>query len=442
MDLFSQVDHSDKKPLAFRMRPRSFSEIHGQEHIVGEGKLLRRMIESDRLQSLILYGPPGSGKTSLARVIAETTSSDFVKINAVTSGVSDLREVIKQGKENLQLHQQKTILFIDEIHRFNKAQQDALLPSVEEGFIILAGATTENPCFEVNSPLLSRSRVFKLKPLSPEDIKKIIVQALENEERGLGNLNVFLEKETLQFLAESARGDARTALNALEIAVLSTPSDEDGKIKLDEDILSECLQEKRKEYDKSGDKHYDVVSAFIKSIRGSDPDAALFWFARMIEAGEDPMFIARRIIVHAAEDIGLADPRALGVAVDAARSLEYVGMPEARLPLAEAVLYLACAPKSNSTIKGIDSALEFVRENDPGEVPEHLKDTHYDGADKLGHGKGYKYPHGYEHNYIEQNYLPEKHEDINFYEPDGQGREKKIKKYLEFLQGDEGEGYE
>jgi len=433
MNLFSQVDNSGEKPLAFRMRPRDFSELHGQQHIVGEDKLLRRMIKSDRLQSMILYGPPGSGKTSLARVVAENTSSEFIKINAVTSGVGELRDVIDRGRENLQLHQQKTILFIDEIHRFNKAQQDALLPSVEEGHIILIGATTENPYFEVNSPLLSRCRVFELKVLTAPEIERIIIQALEDEERGLGDLKIEMGEEDQKFLAEAARGDARTALNALEIAVLSTPPSEEGVIELDSSILCECLQEKKKEYDKSGDNHYDVVSAFIKSIRGSDPDAAIFWFARMIEAGEDPMFIARRIIVHAAEDVGLADPRALEVAVSAARALEYVGMPEARLPLAEAVLYLATAPKTNSTIKAVDNAIDYLRDNDPGEVPKHLRDTHYSGAEDLGHGEGYKYPHSYPDNFVEQTYLPREHESCQFYQPDGQGREKKIKKYLEYL---------
>ena len=443
MNLFSQTKNSnDKKPLAFRMRPKNFDELYGQEHIAGEGKLLRRMIESDRLQSMILYGPPGSGKTSLAKVIAENTSSEFIKINAVTSGVQELRDIISKGKDNLQLHQQKTILFIDEIHRFNKSQQDALLPSVEEGFIILAGATTENPYFEVNSPLLSRSRIFKLEPLSAEDIKKIVLQALKDEERGLGNLDVIINDQDLNFLAEAAKGDARSALNALEIAVLSTSSSENGEIILDSDILSECLQEKQKQYDKTGDNHYDVVSAFIKSIRGSDPDAALFWLARMIEAGEDPMFIARRIIVHAAEDVGMADPDALNIAVSAARALEYVGMPEARLPLAEAVLYLATAPKSNSTITSIDKAIKFIKENDTGEVPDHIKDTHYSGAKKLGHGEGYKYPHNYSDNFVRQNYMPEKHTDVNFYNPDGQGREKKVKKYLEYLRENEGESFD
>ncbi len=439
MNLFSQVDNSGEKPLAFRMRPRDFSELHGQQHIVGEDKLLRRMIKSDRLQSMILYGPPGSGKTSLARVVAENTSSEFIKINAVTSGVSELRDVIERGRENLQLHQQKTILFIDEIHRFNKAQQDALLPSVEEGHIILIGATTENPYFEVNSPLLSRCRVFELKALTAKEIERIVIQALEAEERGLGDLEIEIGEDDLEFLAEAARGDARTALNALEIAVLSTPSSEEGVIELDSSILSECLQEKKKEYDKSGDNHYDVVSAFIKSIRGSDPDAAIFWFARMIEAGEDPMFIARRIIIHAAEDVGLADPRALEVAVSAARALEYVGMPEARLPLAEAVLYLATAPKTNSTITAVDNALEYLRDNDSGEVPKHLRDTHYSGSEDLGHGEGYKYPHSYPDNFVEQDYLPRRHESCQFYQPDGQGREKKIKKYMEYLR-DESEG--
>ncbi len=439
MNLFASVDHSDQKPLAFRMRPECFDELYGQYHLTSEGKLLRRMIDSNRLQSMILYGPPGSGKTSLARVIAENTDSEFKKVNAVTSGVKQLRKIIAEGKDNLQMHQQNTILFIDEIHRFNKAQQDALLPSVEEGYIILVGATTENPYFEVNSPLLSRARVFKLHELSSDDIKKIVLQALNDEERGLGDMNVKIGEEELKFLAEASRGDARTALNSLEIAVLSTSPDDSGAIKIDIEILEECLQEKRKQYDKSGDNHYDIVSAFIKSIRGSDPDAAMFWLARMIEAGEDPMFIARRIIVHAAEDIGLADPRALNIAISAARAVEYVGMPEARLPLAEAVLYLTTAPKSNSTIKAVDNALEYIRKNDIGPVPDHLRDTHYSGADDLGHGEGYKYPHSYPDNFVEQNYLPEMEGELEFYNPDGQGREKKINKYLKYLSKDEGE---
>ena len=441
MDLFSnkQKNNDKAKPLAYRMRPENFSEIYGQEDIIGEGKLLRRMIESDKLQSLILYGPPGSGKTSLAKIIADHTDSDFVKLNAVTSGVKDLREVIKKGENNIKLYNQRTILFIDEIHRFNKSQQDALLPSVEEGIIIMIGATTENPYFEVNSPLLSRSRVFKLEPLKKEDIKKIIKQALKDNKNGLGEYKINIDEEAIDFLADRANGDARVALNGLEIAVFSTSTDNKGEIVLDKEIIAESLQEKIVKYDKAGDRHYDVISAFIKSIRGSDPDAALYWLALMLEAGEDPMFIGRRLIVHASEDIGMADPGALQIAVSAVRALEYIGMPEARIPLAQATIHLATAPKSNSVIEGIDKALKFVRNNDYNEVPIHLRDSHYPGSKDLNHGDNYKYPHNYENNFIEQDYLPEEYRNIELYDPDGQGREKKIRAFLDNLKkGDNG----
>ena len=435
MDLFSgeQKNNDKNKPLAYRMRPKDFSEIYGQENIIGEGKLLRRMIESDRLQSLILYGPPGTGKTSLAKIIADRTDSDFVKLNAVTSGVKDLRAVIKKGENNIKLYNQRTILFIDEIHRFNKSQQDALLPSVEEGIIIMIGATTENPYFEVNSPLLSRSRVFKLEPLEKEDIKKIIKQALKDKKNGLGDYKININEKAIDFLADKANGDARVALNGLEIAVFSTPTDKEGKIDLDQEIIAESLQEKIVKYDKDGDRHYDVISAFIKSIRGSDPDAALYWLALMLEAGENPMFIGRRLIVHASEDIGMADPGALQIAVSAVRALEYIGMPEARIPLAQATIHLASAPKSNSVIEGIDKALQFVKNNEYSEVPNHLKDNHYSGSKDLKHGEGYKYPHDYENNYVKQNYLPDKYKGIELYHPDGLGRERKIKKFLNDL---------
>ncbi len=435
MDLFSgeQKNNDKNKPLAYRMRPKDFSEIYGQENIIGEGKLLRRMIESDRLQSLILYGPPGTGKTSLAKIIADRTDSDFVKLNAVTSGVKDLRAVIKKGENNIKLYNQRTILFIDEIHRFNKSQQDALLPSVEKGIIIMIGATTENPYFEVNSPLLSRSRVFKLEPLEKEDIKKIIKQALKDKKNGLGDYKININEKAIDFLADKANGDARVALNGLEIAVFSTPTDKEGKIDLDQEIIAESLQEKIVKYDKDGDRHYDVISAFIKSIRGSDPDAALYWLALMLEAGENPMFIGRRLIVHASEDIGMADPGALQIAVSAVRALEYIGMPEARIPLAQATIHLASAPKSNSVIEGIDKALQFVKNNEYSEVPNHLKDNHYSGSKDLKHGEGYKYPHDYENNYVKQNYLPDKYKDIELYHPDGLGRERKIKKFLNDL---------
>lgn len=425
---------SDDQPLAYRMRPRSFSELYGQEEIIGEGKVLRRAIEADRLQSLIFYGPPGTGKTSIARIIAETTSAEFIKLNAVTSGVQDIRDVLEKAKNNLNLYDKKTILFIDEIHRFNKSQQDALLPAVEKGTVIMVGATTENPYFEVNSPLLSRSRVFRLHPLTKEEVLSIIKDALQDSERGLGDYDIAVEEKTLDFIAEGADGDARVALNALELAVLSTPPDKEGKIHIDKETVADSMQEKILNYDKTGDNHYDTISAFIKSIRGSDPDAALFWLARMLEAGEDPRFIARRMIVHSAEDIGLADSRALMVAESAARALEHVGMPEARIPLAEAAVYLAAAPKSNSVIKGIDAAMEYVRNHETGAVPLHLRDSHYEGASELDHGKNYKYPHSYPGNYVKQQYLPEESEGLEFYEPGKQGEEAKIKERLDFWQ--------
>lgn len=434
MNLFDQDENniSEDKPLAYRMRPQNFTELFGQEKIVGEGKPLRRAIEADRLQSLILYGPPGTGKTSLARIIAERTEAEFVRINAVIAGIKDLREVIKRAENNLNLYNKKTILFIDEIHRFNKAQQDALLPAVEEGIVIMVGATTENPYFEVNSPLLSRSRIYKLEPLEKEDIVQIIKRALTDKERGLGEHELEIDDRILEFIAEQAGGDARTALNTLELAVLTTSPDKYGKIHIDQDVISESLQNKRINYDKDGDNHYDTVSALIKSMRGSDPDAALFWLAKMIDAGEDPRFIARRIIVHAAEDVGMADPHALLVARAAAGAVEFVGLPEARIPLAEAVVYIATAPKSNSIVEGIDDALAYVREHGAGSVPPHLRDSHYSGAGELGHGKGYKYPHSYPYNYVDQQYLPDGMKDVEFYRPGDHGQEKEIKKRLKF----------
>lgn len=431
----SQEERLADKPLAYRMRPRNLDELYGQDEIVGEGKLLRRAIEADRIQSLIFYGPPGTGKTSLAQVIARQTRADFVRLNAVTSGVKDLREVIKRARNNLALHKQKTILFIDEIHRFNKSQQDALLPAVEEGIIIMIGATTENPYFEVNSPLLSRSRIFRLNPLEKEDILRILKNALQDKERGLGSYDLEIGEKELLYIAYLADGDARTALNALELAVLTTPPGPDGKIRINKEIIAESLQKKVLNYDKQGDNHYDTVSAFIKSMRGSDPDAALFWLARMLEAGEDPRFIARRIIVHAAEDVGLADPVALQIASAAAQAVEFVGMPEARIPLAEAVIYIATAPKSNSVIKGIDAALEYVRNNPTGSVPLHLRDVHYRGAEELGHGKGYKYPHDYPGNYVKQQYLPDGLTDLKFYEPSRQGKEEVIRQRINSWKG-------
>lgn len=433
---YNQANTNLDKPLAYRMRPRNLEELFGQEHILAEGKLLNRAIKADRINSLILYGPPGTGKTSIAQVIANQTKGDFVRLNAVTSGVKELREVIDQARNTLLLHNKRTILFIDEIHRFNKAQQDALLPAVEEGIVILIGATTENPYFEVNSPLLSRSRIFRLNPLGEEDIINILKKALTDKERGLGGFNVEISPNELKIIARLSNGDARTALNALELAVLTTPPDGEGVIRINEEIIAESLQKKILNYDKDGDNHYDIVSAFIKSMRGSDPDAALFWLARMLEAGEDPKIIARRIIVHAAEDVGLADPMALLVAVVAARAVEFVGMPEAQIPLAEAVLYIATAAKSNSVYKGISAAMDYVRNNNTGSVPLHLRDASYRGAEKLGHGIDYKYPHDYPGHYVQQDYLPEGLKDLRFYYPGEEGKEFQIKERLKKLKGD------
>lgn len=434
MNLFENVDKDKKdQPLAYRMRPKSLEEFYGQEEIVGENKLLSRAIKADRLQSLIFYGPPGTGKTSLAQVIANQTEAEFIKLNAVTSGVKDIREVIKKAKSNKNLYNKKTILFIDEIHRFNKSQQDALLPSVENGTVIMVGATTENPYFEVNSPLLSRSRIFRLEKLDPEQILKILSRALNDKENGLGKLDVEISKRDLKFIAELADGDARVALNTLELAVLTTHSDKNGKIEITKEIIEDSMQKRILNYDKNGDNHYDVISAFIKSMRGSDPDAAVYWLARLIVSGEDPKFIARRVIIHAAEDVGMADPTALILAEAAARAVEQIGFPEARIPLAEAVIYIASAPKSNSVINAIDNAVKYVESNKAGDVPAHLRDSHYSGAESLGHGLDYKYPHNYEYHYVEQEYMPEELKNKRFYNPTELGREKKTKQFLEFL---------
>ncbi|RCW80220.1 putative ATPase [Halanaerobium sp. DL-01] len=434
MNLFENArDDKENRPLAFRMRPRSLDEFFGQEDIVGENKLLRRAIKADRLQSLIFYGPPGSGKTSLAQIIALETKANFVKLNAVTSGVKDIREVIKKAKSDKDIYNKKTILFIDEIHRFNKSQQDALLPSVENGTVIMVGATTENPYFEVNSPLLSRSRIFRLNELSADNIFSILKNALNDKERGLGELKIDIYDKDLKFIAELADGDARVALNTLELAVLTTPQNKNGIIKIDKDIIEDSMQKKIINYDKKGDNHYDIVSAFIKSMRGSDPDAAVYWLARMIVAGEDPRFIARRVVIHAAEDVGLADPTALILAESAARAVEQIGFPEARIPLAEAVIYIASAPKSNSVIKAIDSAVNYVENNHQGKVPVHLRDSHYSGAEDLGHGLNYKYPHDYPDNYVKQNYLPDNISNKQFYQPGSLGREKQTAEFLRYL---------
>ncbi|WP_408954815.1 replication-associated recombination protein A [Natroniella sp. ANB-PHB2] len=431
MDLFSYQNKDANKPLAFRMRPQSLEQFVGQKRIVGEGKLLRRAIEADRLQSLILYGPPGTGKTTLAKIIANKTESKFESLNAVTSGVKDLRQVINRAKERQGMYTKRTILFIDEIHRFNKSQQDALLPAVEEGIIILIGATTENPYFEVNSPLLSRSRIFRLQSLTEDNIKVILERAVKKLEESK-DYKIKLTIKALKHFARVANGDARTALNALELAVLTT-SDQKGVKTINLKVAEDSIQQKAINYDQTGDNHYDTISAFVKSIRGSVPDAALYWLAKMIEAGEDPSFIARRLIVHAAEDIGNADPQALVIANAAARAVEYVGMPEARIPLAQASIYLATAHKSNAVLLGIDRALEVVKSKRVSGVPAHLQDNHYRGANNLGRGVDYKYPHDYPNNYVKQEYLPLELEGQKFYQPTENGYEKKIKEFLKDL---------
>ncbi|HEX3032982.1 MAG TPA: AAA family ATPase [Bacillota bacterium] len=429
MDLFELAGQQERKrqaPLADRIRPLDLDEFVGQEEIVGPGRLLRRSIESDQLRSAIFYGPPGTGKTTLAKVIANSTKGEFVQLNAVTSGVADIREVSREARDRLNHYGKKTVLFIDEIHRFNKSQQDALLPFVEDGTIILIGATTENPYFEVNAALLSRSRIFALKPLDDEDIRKLLLFALQEVERGLGQYKVELQPQALDHLIMVARGDARTALNALELAVLTTAPGPDGVRVVSLEVAEESIQRPAIIYDKSGDQHYDVISAFIKSLRGSDPDAAIHWFARMLYAGEDPRFIARRLVIHAAEDVGLADPQALQIAVAAAQALEFVGMPEARIPLAEAVIYIATAPKSNSAYKAIGGALSDMEHRKVGSVPMHLRDASYKGAAKLGHGKYYKYPHDYEGSYIKQQYLPDELSGTKYYHPGNNTNESKI----------------
>lgn len=433
MDLFTlNMENQLKKnaPLADRMRPSTLDEFIGQNHIVGEGKFLQRSIKADRLNSMIFYGPPGTGKTTLARIIANSTNMQFEKLSAVTSGVKDIREVVHNAEERLKLYNSRTILFIDEIHRFNKSQQDALLPFVERGIIVLIGATTENPYFEVNKALLSRMMVIPLYSLTDEDIKKIIINGLKNKEKGLGNYNVNLTEDALDYLITISDGDGRLALNSLEIAILSTPKDDEGIINIDLETIKECILVKSAKYDKGGDEHYDTISAFIKSMRGSDPDATLYWLAKMINAGEDPKFIARRIIICASEDVGNADPNALVVATSAFNAVNVIGMPEGRIILAQAALYVACAPKSNRAYIGIDKALDDIRKNKIGKVPGHLKDASYSGAKGLGHGKGYKYPHNYKDAYVKQQYLPDEFKYVKYYEPTENGYEKIIKEYL------------
>ena len=421
MDLFEYMRNNAKSkesPLASRMRPEKLEEIVGQKHILGENKLLYRAIKADKLSSVIFYGPPGTGKTTLAKVIANTSDSEFRQINATVAGKKDMEEVVNAAKDSLGMYGKRTILFVDEIHRFNKGQQDYLLPFVEDGTIILIGATTENPYFEVNSALISRSTIFELKELDKEDIKILINRAISDEVKGMGAYGAKMSEYAIDFLADIANGDARTALNAVELAVLTTDRGADGVIHIDIDTIEECVQQRNPRYDKSGDNHYDTISAFIKSMRGSDPDAAIYYLARMLNAGESVTFIARRIMICAAEDVGLADPQALVVAVSAAEAVHQLGMPEARIPLAEAVLYIANAPKGNAAYMAIDKALDFVKREPAYQIPAYLKDAHYGGAKELGHGIGYKYPHDYEGHYVEQQYLPDEIKDVKFFEAD------------------------
>ena len=440
MDLFEYMREQNKEtesPLASRMRPTTLDEVVGQQHIIGKDKLLYRAIKADKLSSIILYGPPGTGKTTLAKVIAHTTSADFLQINATSAGKKDMEEVITQAKNNQGMYGKKTILFIDEIHRFNKGQQDYLLPFVEDGTIILIGATTENPYFEVNGALLSRSIIFELKSLSKEDIKTLLLRAVNDSEKGMAAYDAVIDDDALEFLADISNGDARAALTAIELGILTTERSADGRIHITLEVASECIQRRVVRYDKSGDNHSDTVSAFIKSMRGSDPDAAVYYLARMLYAGEDIKFIARRVMICAAEDVSNADPMALVVATSAAQAVERIGMPEARIILAQAVTYVACAPKSNSAICAIDDAMETVKSTMTAPVPVHLQDAHYKSSGKLGHGVGYLYAHSYPNHYVEQQYLPDGLTDKKFYVPSENGYEKQIREYFRKIKGTE-----
>ncbi len=434
MDLFEYAKSKTmerESPLASRLRPRTLDEVVGQQHIVGKDKLLYRAIKADKLTSVIFYGPPGTGKTTLAKVIANTTSANFTQINATVAGKKDMEEVVKQAQDTLGMYGKKTILFIDEIHRFNKSQQDYLLPFVEDGTVILIGATTENPYFEVNGALLSRSIVFELKALEIPEIKELILRAVQDTERGMGSYQAMIDEDALDFLADMAGGDARSALNAIELGILTTPRGEDGKIHITLEVASECIQKRVVRYDKDGDNHYDIISAFIKSMRGSDPDAAVYYLAKMLYAGEDVKFIARRIMILASEDIGNADPQAIQVAVAAAQAVERVGMPESQdIILAQAAAYMACAPKSNSAVNAIFAAMDSVKHKRTT-VPAHLQDAHYGGHEKLGHGIGYKYAHDFPNHYVEQQYLPSEILGETFYELSDMGYEKKLKEHME-----------
>lgn len=442
MDLFDYMreqNMQNESPLANRMRPKTLEEVVGQQHIIGKDKLLYRAIRADKLSSVIFYGPPGTGKTTLAKVIAGATKAEFVSINATAAGKKDMEAVVEQAKNSLGMYGRRTILFIDEIHRFNKGQQDYLLPFVEDGTIILIGATTENPYFEVNGALLSRSVIFELKSLDKEDIRILLRRAVTDEERGMGAYHAVLEPDAEDFLADISNGDARAALTAIELGVLTTERSEDGKIHITLDVAQECIQKRAVRYDKMGDQHYDTISAFIKSIRGSDPDAAVYYLARMLYAGGDIRFIARRMMISASEDVGNADPNALNVAVSAALAVERIGMPEARIILAQAATYLASAPKSNASYLAVDRATECMKQTMTAPVPVHLQDAHYKGSEKLGHGLGYLYAHNYPNHYVEQQYLPDALKDEVFYEPTEIGYEKQIKEHLQFLRGNQTE---
>lgn len=433
MDLFEYAKSKtldQESPLASRLRPKKLDEVVGQEHIVGKDKLLYRAIKADKLTSVIFYGPPGTGKTTLAKVIANTTSANFTQINATVAGKKDMEEVVKEAQNTLGMYGKKTILFIDEIHRFNKGQQDYLLPFVEDGTLILIGATTENPYFEVNGALLSRSIIFELRPLSIENIKALIQRAVYDVEKGMGSYDAVIDEDALEFLADMAGGDARSALNAVELGILTTPRDIDGRIHITLDVASECIQKRVVRYDKNGDNHYDIISAFIKSMRGSDPDAAVYYLAKMLYAGEDVKFIARRIMILASEDIGNADPQAICVAAAAAQEVERVGMPESQIILAQAAAYMACAPKSNASCNAIFAAMESVKRTKTT-VPVHLQDAHYGGHEKLGHGIGYKYAHEYKNHYVKQQYLPTEIQNERFYELNEMGYEKVMKERME-----------
>lgn len=439
MDLFEYMRNTAKEkesPLASRLRPATLDEVVGQSHIIGKDKLLYRAIKADKLSSIIFYGPPGTGKTTLAKVIANTTSAEFTQINATVAGKKDMEEVIGKAKDTLAMYAKRTILFIDEIHRFNKGQQDYLLPFVEDGTIILIGATTENPYFEVNGALISRSIIFELKPLERKDIKTLIRRAVYDSEKGMGSFNAEISEEALEFLADFSGGDARHALNAVELGIMTTDRSADGKIYIDIDVAQECIQKRRVLYDKNGDNHYDTISAFIKSMRGSDPDAAVYYLAKMLYAGEQPAFIARRIMICASEDVGNADPQALTVAVSASLAVERVGMPEAQIILSQAAIYVACAPKSNAACNAIFAANEEVKKSGNLPIPTHLQDSHYKGAAKLGRGMGYKYAHDYPNHYVEQQYLPYELKGKQYYEPSWNGYEQKIRDHMKRIKSE------